>query len=334
MFLRVFGVVVICFHLFFALPTGVNAQNNNEKRVGVFVFRLADSYINLVTQAIQKSLAGKVDVMVFDAKQDQVLQLDQLTQFINGGGDAVAMNLVDVKVGQDVLSVIREKNIPVIFFNKEPDLELILDYKQARYVGSEARQSGVLQGEIIAKIWKSSQSFDRNNDNICNFIMLQGNIDNPEALVRSKLSVQQARKLGVNMQQVGNTLICDWDEECAYSATKTLLNSHLGKVDMIIANNDSMALGAIKALQDYNFNVGNNENIIPVVGIDGLKQAKEAIAKGLMHGTVIQDADAMGYAIASMILNSLNGKKFLDNLPYSWGDSSIDIRIPYKEYTE
>ncbi len=334
MLLRVIGILIMILfcHYFSIGPSLANTQETQLKKVGVFVFRLGDSYINLVTKAIENTLQGKVHVVVFDAKQDQVLQIDQLNKFLEEDGHAIAMNLVDVKIGRDVLNAIRAEDMPVVFFNKEPDINSLLDYPKARYVGSMAQQSGLLQGDIIAKLWQENAHFDRNNDKVCNFIMLQGNIDNPEALVRSKLSVQRSRKHGVNMQQVGDTILCDWDEDCAYKASKLVLNTNLHKVDMVISNNDSMALGAIRALQDYNFNVPGTDNIIPVVGIDGLDEAKQAIAQGIMHGTVIQDAQGMGHAVGTMILNALNNKPYLDGLPYTWGENEIDIRIPYHQY--
>ncbi len=334
MLFRVISVlaIILCYQ---CIGIGVNLVNSQEaqmKKVGIFAFRVDDSYINLVVKSIEQALQGKAEVTVFDAKQDKVSQFDQLNSFIESGGDAIAMNLVDVKSGRDVLNIIRAHDLPVVFFNKEPDPNSLLDYPKARFVGSLVQQSALLQGEIISKLWEENPQFDRNNDKVCNFIMLQGNVDNPEGLVRSKIAVQGARKHGVNMQQIGDTIICDWDEDCAYKATKLALNTFLGKLDMIISNNDSMALGAIKALQDYNFNIPGGENIIPVVGIDGIKQAKEAISQGIMHGTVIQDAQSMGYAVGTMLFNMINDKAFLEGLPYKWGDSGIDIRIPYQEY--
>ncbi len=331
---RFFGVVLFmfCFHLLVGISLAFGAQENINKKVGVFIFRLDDSFVNLVSKAIEDSLDGKVEAIVFDAKQDHLEQFNQIVQFIKNGGDAVAINLVDVKLSHDILRIIHDYNVPIVFFNKEPHLKDMKNYSNVYYVGSLAEQAGIMQGNIISSLWKSNPQFDRNNDHVCDFIMLQGNIDNPEALARSKFSVQRARKLGVNIQQIGDTLICDWDQYCAYAATKLVLNVRLDEIDMIIANNDSMALGAIQALQEKGFNIEGGDKVIPVVGVDGLKKAKQFIADGIMHGTVIQDATAMGNAVATLILNQLNNKPHLDGLPYKWAEHGIDIRIPYQEY--
>ena len=69
------------------------------------------------------------------------------------------------------------------------------------------------------------------------------------------------------------------------------------KVEVIIANNDGMAQGAIEALQTYGYNLGDKAKTIPVVGVDGTPAAQELIKKGFMEGTVSQDAKAMAEAI-------------------------------------
>ncbi len=303
-----------------------------KPRVGVFVYRLDDSYINLVSKAIENKLKSSANYAVFDGSNNPVLQLEQIISFLNGPVDGVAINLVDIKLAQNVINIVRSKGIPIVFFNKEPDLNVLKRYKNAHYVGTEAVHSGTLQGDIIAEIWKNNPKFDKNNDNTCNFIMLQGNIDSPEALLRTKVSVQRARAHGVNMQQIGDTLVCDWNEDCAYTSTKIALNAYIDDVDFIISNNDGMALGAVRALNDYGLNLDGGDKSIPVVGIDAIEQAKAAISKGMMHGTVVQSADAMGGAIAKMLINAMDNKPWLEGLPYEWDSNNISIRIPYEKY--
>ncbi len=325
---KIIFAVVLC--MFIVMPQAHAASK--DLKIGLFVFRYDDLYINLVAKAVQKNLAGKAELSVFDAKQSQSTQANQISQFVANGASALLVNLVDVKFGQNILNIAKNANIPIIFFNKQPDFNILKECPLAVYVGSEANQSGVLQGDIVADLWHNNPQFDRNNDGICNFFVIQGNIDNPEALARSRQSVLQARRMGVNMQQLGDTIICDWDEDCAYAATKAAFGLHGDEVDFIISNNDGMALGAIKSLQDYGFNLEGGDKFIPVVGIDGIGRAKDAISKGTMHGTIIQDADAMAMSISAIALNALNNKSFFDGLPYVINEDKISISIPYKAY--
>ncbi len=302
-----------------------------KPRIGVFIFKNDDVYIHSVSTAIENALKGKATFTIFDAKNEQNTQTEQLNRFLSQHADAVAINLVDIKESQKILNIVQKKNVPVIFFNKEPDLNILKNYQQARYVGTEPIQAGLMQGEIIAELWKAHPEFDRNKDGICHFIMYQGGLDNPEALFRTRASIERARALGVNMQQIGDTLICDWDATCAYGSTKLIFESFKDRVDFIVSNNDDMAIGAILALNEYGFNK-NGGTYIPVVGIDAIEKAQAAIAAGSMHGTVLQDAEAMGNAVATMLLNAYEDKPLLRNLEYTWDKSGLAIRIPYKIY--
>ena len=58
----------------------------------------------------------------------------------------------------------------------------------------------------------------------------------------------------------------------------------VNKIEVIIANNDSMAIGAIQALQEYGYNKGDKTKIIPVVGVDAIPEAQDLIKKGIMTG--------------------------------------------------
>ncbi len=301
--------------------------------VGVLVFRVEDPYVGFVTKAIQKKLEGKADVVVHSADYDQVRQNAQLHELIKSKVDALAINLADAKAGAAVINAVAAANIPVVFFNVEPDTEVLKQYDKARYVGTTAAESGRIQGEIIAELWKGNNAFDKNGDGICQYVMIQGRLDSPEPLARSEYSVKQARDRGVLMQQFGDSLVCDWDETLTYNAIKPVLADSVDAIELIISNNDSMALGAIKALQEQGFNLeGSPDKAIPVVGVDAIPAAVDAITKGIMHGTVIQDSEAMGRTVAVMLQNAVEGKPWLEGIAYPWDESGVAVRIPYKAY--
>ncbi len=331
MYSKIFLYALVCSVFFFPFSDSLAKTEVKKPHVGVFLFKADDIYIASVATAIETFAKTKMDITIFDAKNDQVIQTEQLRKFLATNPEAVAINLVDIKISQQILNMVKKKNIPLIFFNKEPDLNIVKEYALARYVGTKASQSGIIQGEIIAELWMENPQFDRNKDGICHFLMLQGGLDNPEALMRSRVSVQRPRALGIKMQQLGDTLLCAWDVSCAHKATKLALDVYKDQVDFIISNNDGMALGAIQALQEIGFNTKGGE-VIPVVGIDATQEAKQAIADGYMQGTVLQDAKSMANAVVTLLYNAILKKPFLDNLPYSWDQSGIAIRIPYRAY--
>ncbi len=332
--LIIHSLLFLCFALLCPSLSELYAKDKataGKPNIGVFFYNAQDIYINSVLNYTKKYLEDEANLTIFDAAGVQTTQTEQLTAFLKQKVDAVAINIVDIKVSQLLLNMVRAKNIPVVFFNREPDLNLIKNYNKAFFVGTEASQASVIQGNIVAKLWKKNPNFDRNKDGICNFIMLQGGLDNPESLLRSRVSVQTARSRGVNMQQVGDTLVCIWDAKCAAKATKLALALYGDQIDFVISNNDDMAIGAIEALQEFGFNKKGG-TFIPVVGIDAIERAKEAIKEGTMHGTVLQDGDSMAKVVATLLLNAIAEKPMLTGLKYTWDRSGIAIRIPYSAY--
>ena len=301
--------------------------------IGVLLYREDDIYISMVSAAIRGALEDRATVEVLAAKSDQLTQIDQIEGLLAKKAQALAVNLVDPQAAALVADKAKKIGIPVIFFNREPDLASIKSYAgRTCFVGTKAADAGKLQGDIIKKLWDEHPVFDRNKDGKFQYIMLQANTDNPEAVARTEYSVRQAMERGVPMVQIGQTYMCDWNEDLARQAVLLALASHGEEMELVIANNDSMALGAIAALAAYGYNTGNQERFIPVVGVDAIPQAIEAIQKGVMSATVKQDAEAMGKTVAAILLNAVAGKGLLEGIPYAWDESGIAVRIPYAPY--
>ena len=118
----------------------------------------------------------------------------------------------------------------------------------------------------------------------------------------------------------------------ARKATEAALLKYGDKIEAIIANDDSMALGAIQALQAYSYNKGDKTKTIAVVGVDAIPAAQDLIRKGFMTGTVIQDAPAMAKALYTVGMNLVYGKNPLEGTQYKFDQTGVSIRIPYQQY--
>ena len=105
-------------------------------------------------------------------------------------------------------------------------------------------------------------------------------------------------------------------------------------IELVIANNDEMALGAITALQNAGYNLEDGSaTVIPVFGVDATEAAQAEIGKGTMIGTIKQDAEGMANTIAQIAQNFQGGAdKFADveadNVVGTWR-----VNIPYATYT-
>jgi ribose transport system substrate-binding protein len=128
-------------------------------------------------------------------------------------------------------------------------------------------------------------------------VALQGILDNKPAQLRfAGLQKVLAANPKVKLldQQAAN-----WDRSQAFPIVQAWLSKYRDKIKGIWAANDDMALGAIEALRAQGL-----AGKIPVVGVDGIPEAIQAVKKGEMVATVSSDAYyqgsiglAMGYCV-------------------------------------
>ena len=319
----------------------VSTSSDPEKpvKVAVFLIDFTDPYLSLVRKSledIQKENEGKVEFTFYDGKSDEAIQNEEIDKVLKEGTDLILLNLISYRdrgAVQTVINKIKETNIPVILVNREPlTIDAIKSYGKALYVGTDAKQAGILQGKVLVDVWNTNKEFiDKNRDNIMQYVMLEGERNNIEAIERTKYSVSTIQQAGIKTEELA-LRFADWNAESARNATEALLLKYGDKIEVIIANNDAMAIGAIQALQKYGYNKGDKTKTIAVVGVDAIPEAQDLIRKGFMAGTVIQDAPAMAKALYTVGMNLVYNKNPLDGTEYKFDETGVTIRIPYKEY--
>ena len=317
--------------------TSLRVVEGKPVKVAVLLYRFDDAYISLVRQSleeIQKENEGKIEFTFYDGKNDQSIQNESLDTLLEKKDvDLFLLNLVDTKSTKEAISKIKENNVPVILFNREPvDIESVKSYKKSYFVGTDAKEAGALQGKILINAWNTNKAIiDRNKDNIMQYIMLMGERDNIEAIERTKYSVSTINNAGIKTQEL-KLQVCDWNQEVAKNTTKALLLQFGNKIEVIISNSDAIAIGAIEALQEIGYNNGDKTKTIPVVGVDAIPAAQELIKEGVMTGSVLQDPSDMAKALYTVGMNLVYNKNPLDGTEYKFDKTGVAIRIPYEEY--
>ena len=166
-------------------PEPTAAGDGDDATVGVAVFQFSNTYLTLVRNAItdEADVLG-VEVDVVDGQNSQPTQNEQIDLFISKGYDAMAVNQVDRELADITAQKALDADIPVVFFNKEPERS-VLDMGDAfYYVGAVAEESGVMQGEIVVEYWNANPDTDRNGDGVLQYVMLQGPADHQDAQLR------------------------------------------------------------------------------------------------------------------------------------------------------
>lgn len=312
-----------------------STANGDKIKVGVFLYKFDDTYISTVRQNLEKIQSenpDKVEFTFYDGKNDQATQNDGIDTLLQKDVDLLLVNLVDTGAAPTVISKIKDADKPVVLFNREPSADNIKAYDKAIFVGTNAKEAGVMQGEIIAQEWeKNKEVIDKNGDGIIQYVMLQGEPDNPEAVARTKFSISTLSDKEIKTEELA-LQVCNWDQALAQNATEAWFSRFGDKIEAVIANNDGMAQGAIAALQAQGFNNGDAAKTIPVVGVDATAAAQDLIGKGYMLGSVLQDAPAMAKALYETGMNLAGNKSAIEGTSYKFDDTGVSVRIPYQQY--
>ena len=302
------GSFILCMSL---LMTGCSGKYEEEKRltdknlkIGVCTYDQFDTFISSMvedfkTAAKQKEYetGASIAVEVVSAGGKQNVQNDQVSDFIDNGADILCVNMADRTDATMIIDKAKNAGVPVIFFNRELVQEDIERWDKLYYVGSEPVKSGILQGEIVTELCSDEDGmalYDRNGDGKLQYVMLEGEAGHQDALIRTEYSVDTIIEAGIPLEKLGDE-IANWSRAQAQTKMNLWLGEFGDKIELVLANNDDMALGAIDAWKEY------GKSPLPiVVGVDGTEEAQEAIREGTLAGTVINDAEGQARSMLEL----------------------------------
>lgn len=332
----------------------IGTGSNKNGEVSVLYYTYSDTYISSVRSAMDKILTDAgVKYNDYDANGNQTTQTEQVQTAISKGASMLIVNVVDTgskDAAQNIVNLAKAKKIPVIFFNRSVDETVVSSYDKCVFVGTDYEMAGHMQGELIGEyLIDNYDKVDLNGDGKISYVMFKGQEGNMEAIARTQFGVEDANdalkaagKPDLSFYDASNKnlYLVDqdglWSSAAATNYMSTILAQYTqannNMVELVIANNDEMALGAVSALQSAGYNSSTGKTI-PVFGVDATDAAKSAIDSGTMTGTIKQDAQGMATAISTIMNNFKAGADTFKDIVSSNVVGSWRVNIPYSAYT-
>ena len=292
--------------------SGKSDQTEKTLRVGVITYTQDDPFINGLTDELKAQLKAmenkerRIIVSTKSGNDDQQEQNEKVEEMIDAGCDVLCINLVDRTAPSRIIRMARNEDIPVIFFNREPVREDLMQWEKLYYVGCDAEQSGIMQGEIAAEYINSHPEVDKNKDGKIQYVLLEGEAGHQDAISRTEYSVKTLMKNDVILEKLSYQL-ADWNRGQAENRMNRLISQYGKEIELVISNNDEMALGAVEAYRK----AGYVQEDWPVIfGIDGLEEALEAVKAGEMQGSILNDRVDQAKEMAKMAVELFEGEEF------------------------
>lgn len=295
--MKKFGSIALALVMTLAVFTGCGAKNDSgsaatsstkKKVIGVCIADFSDQFQVYVMNSMKKEAAKHSDVEVIyqDAKYDGQKQISEVENLITQKVDAIVLFQVDDNSAKTAAKAINEAKIPLIAVNRPlPDPSLALSY-----VGSDSVQSGEIEATQLAKELNGKG----------NIVILNGTMGSAPQIDRRK-GYDNILKKNPDIKIIAENS-ADWARDKGMKIMEDWLQS--GKqIDAVLAENDEMALGAIKAIQD-----AGKADKIKVCGIDGTAEALAYVEKGQELFTVFQDSFGQGSGSIDAAYKVITGK--------------------------
>ncbi len=307
-----------------------------------FLSQMMESFMNEVSK---ETMDGKrINVLRYASGGSQTTQNEQVDEMIEKGCDVICVNLVDRTDPTMIIETARKADTPVIFFNRELVEKDLNSWDKLYYVGADAFESGTMEGEIAADCWKSSlerekgnkqsknkskkqessQVMDKNNDGILQYVNLEGEAGHQDSIVRTEYSVNALVDAGIEVDKL-DSVIANWNRAQAQTKMSQMLNKYGDQIELVMCNNDDMALGVIDEYISREIPV---EERPVIVGIDGTDVGLNAVKDGTMYGTVYNNKEGQARSMLELAIASATGE--------TYESSDFDgkyIRYPYEKVT-
>lgn len=302
-----------------------NEHGGAEKkniRIGVSLYRFNDTFISSIKKEMEtyvkyyeKGNGLKLSMEIVDAGGSQFTQNKQVDRFISLNYDVICINPVERADASVIIDKALAAGIPVVFFNREPVEDDMRRSDKFCYVGADAKESAILEGQILVDAYNKDNSvLDLNGDGEVSYILLEGEASHQDSIVRTEWLINTLKRGGVPIKKLAGD-IANWDRSQAAALMEGFVKKYGKEIELVLSNNDDMALGAIDIIK--------NEDVlknIKVVGVDATTPALEAIKKGELFGSVSSDKSEYARAIIEFAIAKATGRE----LPEDIKNKSVD----------
>jgi len=258
-----------------------------KKTIGVLICDFSDQFQVYMMDGMKEADKKYPDIefVYQDAKYDANTQMNQMENLIMRNTDAIIVMPVDAKASVPMVKQAVNAGIPIISVNRKLENQEVA----VSYVGSNDVEAGeILMGQMAKLLGGKG-----------NIAVLEGQMGH-EPQIRRQQGIMNILKKYPNIKIVAD-MPADWYRDKGMAVMENWLQSGL-KIDAVVAHNDEMAIGALKAAEDAGVRLF-------IAGIDATPEALDFVRQGKLAFTVFQDAKGQGKGAIETAVQVVNGKK-------------------------
>lgn len=248
------------------------AQNaNSSYTIGFAVSTINNPFFVAMENGVKSEAAKEgVKVIVDNGNNDSATQLNQVQDFIQQKVNAIILNPTDSQGLASAVAAANKAKIPVVTLDRS-----VTSGDVSAFIASDSVQAGKMAADEIIKALNGKGKV----------VELQGIIGTSAERDREQgfdQEIATAKGIQVVAKQTAN-----FDRSKALNVMQNILQAN-PDIKGVFAQNDEMALGALKAIQQ------SNKSGIAIVGIDGEKEAVDDVQQGLFYADIAQQPTQEG----------------------------------------
>jgi methyl-galactoside transport system substrate-binding protein len=276
-----------------AVIAGTSLSAQAKPVIGALIRNLDEQFVADYANNLKKIAAEKgVELKLLDARSDQATQLDQLNTLLSQGVKYFVIISATTEATEQMAKAINAKGGGAAFSNIQPSVAALKVSKNFYLASSPESVAGQIQADIIDNYFKKNPSALGPGKAI-NAILLLGQLGHPAQVNRTNAVLDSLGKKGYKVNVVAKDT-ANWKPDEAQQKMDAWISAYRNKFNIVIANNDGMALGAVESLLTAKYTDGDASKgtilKVPVVGVDATQVALKSMSEDKLYATVLQDS--------------------------------------------
>jgi ABC-type sugar transport system substrate-binding protein len=288
---------------------GGQSTDSGKPKIALMMRNVDEQFLKDYADNVRKLAAQYgVDLNVQDARSDQQLQLTQVQTLLNQGYKYFVIIPCISELSEQFNTLIQAKGGAAAYSNTQPTVASLKVGKNFFFASSPEFVGGSYQGGIIADY------FDKNPDKapgkVVNMILINGQMGHPAQVNRRAGLLAELRNRGYTVNIVAEDA-AEWAPDKANEKMNAWISSFRDRFNVVAAQNDGMALGAVQAMIQNGMvknDISDGTRLtVPVLGIDATGDAIASMKRNELYATVLQDAVGQSAAAFDVIYQIATG---------------------------
>lgn len=270
---------------------GMSVSAQAEQTLALAISTLNNPFfVTMQEGAEAKAQELGYDLIVLDSQNDPARELSNIEDLMQRGVQALLINPTDSDAVVNAVRMANRSDLPVFTVDRGATRGEVVSH-----IASDNALGGQMAGDYIAEQLGSG----------ARVVQLEGIPGTSAARERGEGFAQAVEEHNFNVLA---SQAADFDRTAGLNVMEDLLTAY-SDIDAVFAQNDEMALGAVRAI------AASQQQDILVVGFDGTSDGIEAVESGRMGATVAQQPYVIGELAVESAVRHLNGETVEEYIP-------------------